>query len=554
MLLITLYSLTPVRKVAGNTFLKEQFMIEFSQIIIPEPIQRAAADLNFVNPTAIQEQAIPWIMEYEQDLIALAQTGTGKTAAYGFPVLAMTDTESKLVQTLIVCPTRELSLQIYNDFQNFAKYLPRIKCAVIYGGASISRQKDVLKAGVQIVIGTPGRLNDMINQNILKIDRINMLILDEADEMLNIGFKDDIERILSNTPAEKQTLLFSATMSAEIELLARQYLKNPHRISAGTENRGAENIRHFYFKTESTKKYLVLKRVADMNPNIYGIVFCRTRKETQEIASKLQQDGYNADSLHGDLSQGQREFVMKRFRSKYVRLLIATDVAARGIDVDDLTHIINYHLPKEPGIYIHRTGRTGRAGKNGTALSIINNKEESALKMIERKLGKEIIFRTLPTGREICEKRLFHFIDTVERVEVDCQQIESFLPKIYKKLNWMTHQELIQRFVSVEFNYFLNYYKENEDLQEVKSKRERKKKSFYEFSLFRLNIGSKQNLSKKDLMNLINNLRVSRNIEIGRIVINDNSSTVELDARHERELLKSLNRSNYRGISLKAAV
>lgn len=521
---------------------------------MPEPIQRAAADLNFVNPTAIQEQTIPWLLEYEQDLIALAQTGTGKTAAYGFPVLAMTDAESDLVQTLIVCPTRELSLQIYNDFLDYAKYLPRIKCAVIYGGASISKQKDVLRAGVQIVIGTPGRLNDMINQNILKIDRINMLILDEADEMLNIGFKDDIERILSKTPAKKQTLLFSATMSGEIETLARQYLKNPHRISAGTENRGAENINHFYFKTEAAKKYLVLKRVADMNPKIYGIVFCRTRKETQEIASKLQHDGYNADSLHGDLSQAQREFVMKRFRNKYVRLLIATDVAARGIDVDDLTHIINYHLPKEPDIYIHRTGRTGRAGKSGTALSIVNSKEMRALKAIEGKLGKEIAFRTIPTGREICEKQLFHFIDTVERVEVDSKQIESFLPKIYKKLNWMSHQELIQRFVSVEFNHFLSYYKDNEDLQGVKSTRERKKKSFYEFSLFKLNIGSRQNLSKKDLMKLINNLRISRNIEIGRIVINDNNSTIELDSRHERALLKSLNRSKFKGIELEAAV
>jgi ATP-dependent RNA helicase DeaD len=526
---------------------------KFSQIVMPEPIHRAAADLNFETPTTIQELVIPWLLESEQDLIALAQTGTGKTAAFGFPTLALTNIEINTVQTLILCPTRELCLQIHNDFVAYAKYLPRIKCAAIYGGASINKQKEALRSGIHIVIGTPGRINDMIRQKVLKIDKINLLILDEADEMLNIGFKEDILKIMSHTPQERQTLLFSATMSKEIEKLAKSFMKEPHRITAGTENKGAENILHYFFKVQARDKYFALKRIADMNPRIYGIVFCRTRKETQEIANKLQHDGYNADALHGELSQNQREMVMTRFRSKYVQLLIATDVAARGIDVDDLTHIINYHLPNEPEIYIHRTGRTGRAGKSGTALSIIHSKEIGALRAIEKRLGREINQMPVPTGRDICEKQLFHFIDNVERVEIDSQQVEPFLPKVYKKLSWLTREELIQRFVSVEFNRFLEYYKDNRDLETYHNEKPEKRQGKVDFLTFKLSIGSKQGLTKRELMRFINRLRVARSIEIGRIEIYDDKSSIELDAQYKKALLKAMNRTKYKGIDIMAS-
>ncbi|MDZ4121997.1 MAG: DEAD/DEAH box helicase, partial [Candidatus Cloacimonadaceae bacterium] len=374
------------------------------------------------------------------------------------------------------------------------------------------------------------------------------------DEMLNMGFKEDLFNIMSYTPAEKQTLLFSATMSRDVEKLATTFMKEPHRISAGAENTGIDTILHYFYKVNARDKYLALKRVADVNPDIYGIVFCRTRTETQEIANKLQHDGYNADALHGDLSQGQRELVMNRFRSKYVRLLIATDVAARGLDVDDLTHIINYHLPMEPEIYIHRTGRTGRAGKKGIALSIIHSKEVGALKAIEKRLGREITFNRVPGGQEICEKQLFHFIDTVEQVEVDLEQIDSFLPKLYKKMSWMTREELIQRFVSVEFNRFLSYYKDHRDIDSESQEKRRDKPAQMAFSTFKLNVGSRQEMTKRELMRLINRLQVARGVEIGRIDIRDNTSTIELDSQHEKALLKALNRSKHNGIPLEASV
>ena len=535
---------------------KGTFVTKFSQIIMPEPLHRAAADLNFEVPTQIQELVIPWLLESEQDLIALAQTGTGKTAAFGFPTLALTNIETTDVQTLILCPTRELCLQIYNDFKAYSKYMPRIKCSAVYGGASISKQKEELSSGVHIVIGTPGRVNDMIRQKVLKIDQISLLILDEADEMLNFGFKEDIMTIVSHTPAERQTLLFSATMSKEVEKLAQKFMKNPHRISAGTENRGVENILHYFYKVQAKDKYFALKRIADMNPRIYGIVFCRTRKETQEIANKLQHDGYNADALHGDLSQGQREMVMNRFRRRYVQLLIATDVAARGLDVDDLSHIINYHLPTEPEIYIHRTGRTGRAGKSGIALSIIHSKEVGALKAIERKLGREISLIPVPSGRDICEKQLFHFVDNVERVEVDSQQIESFLPKVYKKLSWLTREELIQRFVSVEFNRFLSYYRDNQDLESYHHDRQDSKrdKGSVVYKTFKLGIGLRQGVTKREIMRYVNRLHVTRSIEIGKIDIEDNITIIDLDAQYEKALLKAIAKNKFNGMDVTASV
>jgi ATP-dependent RNA helicase DeaD len=529
-------------------------VLKFTDITLPEPLQKAAAALNYETPTPVQELTIPWLMENDGDLITIAQTGTGKTAAFGFPILSRTDIEKLTVQTLILCPTRELCLQITGDFASYAKFMPRIKSTAVYGGASIQKQKDALRSGVHIVVGTPGRVMDMIRQEVLKIEHINTLVLDEADEMLNMGFKEDLFSIMGHTPAEKQTMLFSATMPADVAKLAGTFMKDPHRISVGNKNQGAENISHFYYRVQARDKYLALKRIADINPKIYGIVFCRTRNETQEIADKLQHDGYNADALHGDLSQGQRELVMSRFRSKYVQLLIATDVAARGLDVDDLTHIINYQVPSEPDIYIHRSGRTGRAGKSGVSISIVHSKEIADLRAIEKRLGREILYAQVPSGHDICEKQLFNFIDTVERVPVETEQIESFLPNVYKKLGWMTREELIQRFVSVEFNRFLSYYKDSFSIDAPEEKRTKEDKQSFTFKTFRLSIGLRQDLNKRELMRYINHLKVARSIEIGQIDIWDDYCLIDLDARHEDKLLKAIAVNKYKGVPILAQI
>ncbi|HPF08335.1 MAG TPA: DEAD/DEAH box helicase [Candidatus Cloacimonadota bacterium] len=529
-------------------------MTKFTDLTLPEPILRAARDLGFEKPTPVQALTIPWLLENNSDLIALAQTGTGKTAAFGFPLLSNTDIESKSVQSLILCPTRELCLQITKDLQAYAKYLPRVKMVAVYGGAPIYKQKEALLAGAHIVVGTPGRVNDMIRQNVLHLQEVNQLVLDEADEMLNMGFKDELFEIMSHIPESKQTMLFSATMPKDVEHLANSFMKGATRLSAGGEDKGAENIEHFFYKVQARDKYLALKRIADMSPKIYGIIFCRTRNETQDIANKLQQDGYNADALHGDLSQAQREMVMQRFRSKYVQLLVATDVAARGLDVDDLSHIINYHIPTDPDIYIHRSGRTGRAGKSGISISIMHSKEAGALKAVEKRLGREITWQKVPGGREICQKQLFHFIDSVEKVEVDEEQIGTFLSNVYKKLSWMTREELIQRFVAVEFNRFLNYYKDIPDLDNpVQAKRQEAKKDF-KFSTFRLNLGSKHGLTKRDLMRYVNQLKVSRGIEIGQINIFGDYCLIELDSNYESELLQAFVSNKYKGVTVEASV
>ena len=529
-------------------------MTNFTDISLPEPLLRAIKDLGFITPTPIQEETIPWLLDNETDLIALAQTGTGKTAAFGLPALSETDIERPEVQTLILCPTRELCIQIGKDFTAFAKYMPRIKMATVYGGAPLFKQKEALLSGVQIVVGTPGRVNDFIRQNVLKLDKVKRLILDEADEMLNMGFKDEIFEIMSKTPVAKQTLLFSATMPREVAQLASTFMKDPHRISVGNQNQGAENIKHYFYKVQARDKYLALKRIADMSPKIYGIIFCRTRIETQEIADKLQQDGYNADALHGDLSQGQRELVMSRFRTKFVRLLVATDVAARGLDVDDLTHIINYNLPNDPDIYIHRSGRTGRAGKSGISLSIIHSKELGALKAIEKRLGRDIQWQKVPGGREICEKQLYHFVDNVERIEVNDTEIASFLPNVYKKLSWMTREELIQRFVSVEFNRFLDYYKDIPDLDQSEQRSSKGDKKSFRFTTFRLNLGSNIGMNKRELMRFVNQLKVTRSIEIGLIEIMKEHSFIALDAEYEERLLKAFNRSKFKGVPVQASL
>jgi ATP-dependent RNA helicase DeaD len=531
-------------------------MIQFKDMLLPEAIHKAAKDLNYITPTPIQQQVIPWLLDNDKDLIGLAQTGTGKTAAFGFPVLAKTDPARKAVQTLILCPTRELCIQIARDFSGFAKYLPAIKVVAVYGGAPIYSQKEALKKGAHIVVGTPGRVFDMIRQNVLKLEQIEHLILDEADEMLNMGFKDDIFEIMSHTPAQKQILLFSATMPRDVVAITETFMREPHRIAVGNQDQGVANIQHFYYKVHARDKYKALKRIADMSPKIYGIIFCKTRTETQEIADKLQHDGYNADALHGDLSQSQRDLVMNRFRNKYVQLLVATDVAARGLDVDDLTHIINYQPPMEPDIYIHRSGRTGRAGKSGVSITIVNIREMAQLKAMERRLGREITLAHVPTGRDICEKQLFNLIDNMENIEVDDEQIDPLMENVYKKLSWLSREELIKRFVSVEFNRFLNYYKDAADLDWVAETAPAVKRDKREvvFSRFQLNIGFEDNLTKLELMKLINRLNVARGIEIGVIEINERDSFIELDSQYNQQMLKALNHARCAGRSLQATV
>jgi ATP-dependent RNA helicase DeaD len=536
-------------------FIEEGILVtSFSDYSLPEPLLRAVRELNYTTPTPVQEAVIPWLLENDRDLVALAQTGTGKTAAFGLPIIGAIDIEQNAVQTLILCPTRELCLQIHSDFTGYAKFMPRIRAVAVYGGAPMVKQRAALKKGAHIVVGTPGRVFDMINQGVLELGKVSRLVLDEADEMLNMGFKEDLFNIMSHTPAEKNILLFSATMPREVDLLAKTFMQDPHRIAVGGANQGAENIDHFCYKVHASDKYLALKRIVDMTPRIYGIVFCRTRSETQEIATKLQHDGYNADALHGDLSQGQRELVMTRFRSRYVQLLVATDVAARGLDVDDLTHVINYQVPLEPDVYIHRSGRTGRAGKSGIALTILHSKEMGALRGIENRLGREIPIIPVPSGRQICEKQLFHFIDNVERVEINTEEIESFLPSVYKKLSWLSREDLIQRFVSVEFNRFLNYYKDLPDLTAGAAKRSKEEKKTLDFTIFRLEVGFTSELTKRDLMRYINRLHVTRGIEIGRIDIFASHTLVELETQFREPLLKAFARNPLNGLDPHASV
>ncbi|MFY9591108.1 MAG: DEAD/DEAH box helicase, partial [Bacteroidales bacterium] len=438
----------------------------FENYGLSKEILKAIKELGYINPTPIQAKTIPHLLNSDRDLVGLAQTGTGKTAAFGLPILNQIDYQNKITQSIILSPTRELCVQIAKDMQNYAKYLPEIRITAVYGGASIENQIKDLRKGSQVVVGTPGRVLDLINRKVLKINQISFLVLDEADEMLNMGFKEDIDAILETTPIEKQTLLFSATMPPEIMKIASLYMHDPLEISVGTKNSGAENVEHFYYQVNAKNRYLALKRIADINPDIYGIVFCRTRAETQEVADKLIQDGYNADALHGDLSQAQRDHVMHRFRSGNLQLLVATDVAARGLDVNDLSHIINYNLPDEREIYIHRTGRTGRAGKKGEAITIIHNRELHKIREIEKLLKKPINRRQVPDGKEVCTKQLMHIIDRIEHLSEIDPEIDQFLPIILKKLSWLDRDELIKRFVAVEFSRFLTYYKNAYDLNE----------------------------------------------------------------------------------------
>ena len=441
---------------------KESFL-NFS---LKSELLKSIKELGFNSPTPIQSKVIPHLMSSDQDLIASAQTGTGKTAAFGLPLLDLTNTKVTNVQTLILCPTRELCIQITNDLLSYSKYLKNINILSVYGGVKIEKQIKSLKKGPQIVVGTPGRTNDLIRRKKLIIGNIDRLILDEADEMLSMGFKEDLEAIIQQTPKKKQILLFSATMTQKVVGVTKKYMKNSLEIAVARVNRAADNVEHIYYVVKPRDRYEVVKRIADMNPDIYGIVFCRTRRETKDIAIKLMNDHYNADTIHGDLSQSERDDVMRRFRKGQLQILVATDVAARGLDVEDLTHVINYNLPDDDEIYIHRSGRTGRAGKKGVSIAIINGRNMRKLKDIERTSKISFKKKDVPSGLDICKKRLYALIDKIEKVDVNEDQIEPFLPYIFEKLNWLDREKLIKHFVSTEFNRYLSYYKDSKDLNE----------------------------------------------------------------------------------------
>ena len=555
-------------------------MTLFKEMGLSPEIQSAIEDLGFEQPTPVQEKTIPFLLESDQDIVALAQTGTGKTAAFGLPIVQQISNDIKLPQALILSPTRELALQIANDIKNFSKNISNIKLAVLYGGADIKKQIKDLEKGAQIVIGTPGRTLDLIKRGKLKVNEIRWLVLDEADEMLSMGFKDDLDAILENSPVEKQTLLFSATMPKEIVAIANNYMADPFEITVGKKNTGAANVEHHYYVVHAKDRYLALKRVADINPNIYGIIFCRTRAETKEVADKLMNDGYNADALHGDLSQAQRDFVMNRFRNKHLQMLVATDVAARGLDVNDLTHVINYNLPDDPEVYIHRSGRTGRAGKRGISITLIHMREKGKLKQVEKKVNKKFVKVQVPLGKEICEKQLFSLIDKVEKIEVNDNQIGEFMPIIYKKLAWLEREELIKHFVSVEFNRFLKYYENAKDINVDESRHDGRdyerggrdrgrrrgredrgrrdgrdrggrdrggRRGDYEFSRFFFNMGKKNGVGKRTIIDLINQHMPGKSVEIGDIEVLKGFSFFEADKRFEKEILKNFKNAKYKG-------
>ena len=523
-------------------------MSKFKEIGVAKDLCKGINEMGFINPTEVQEQSIPFLLLENRDLISLAQTGTGKTAAFGLPVIQKTELKNKYVQSIILCPTRELCIQICKDLETYSKYVSGIKILAVYGGTNIDTQIKSLNKGVHIVVGTPGRTKDLIKRKVLKLELVDKVVLDEADEMLSMGFKDDLDFILERTRDNRQTMLFSATISKEVKSISKRYMSDAKEISVSKINSGAKNIEHHIYNVSSRNKYEALKRIADFNPNIYGIVFCRTKRHTKDIANKFMAEGYNADAIHGDLSQNQRDEVMQRFRNKSLQILIATDVAARGLDVDDITHVINYSLPDDPEVYIHRSGRTARAGKSGISIAISNESERRKIKSIEKKGGIKFVNKDVPTGVEICSNQLYKMIDKIENVEVDEKQIKPFLKDIYQKLEWLNRDELIKRFVSVEFNRFLNYYKEANKLQSKRSKKSEKKRGNKKsMTGFSINIGRKHRATPIDIISIINRALKSNDIEIGKIELNRYQSFFEIDKDFADELTSNIKKIDFRG-------
>ena len=540
-------------------------MKTFEELGVSPEIRKAIEEMGYENPMPVQEEVIPYLLGEGNDVVALAQTGTGKTAAFGLPLIQKINVKNRVPQALILCPTRELCLQIAGDLNDYSKYIDGLKVLPVYGGSSIESQIRMLKSGVHIIVATPGRLIDLMERKVAKLDTIGNVVMDEADEMLNMGFTDSINSILEKVPEDRNTLMFSATMSPEISRISKQYLRNAKEITIGTKNEGSKNVNHIAYVVHAKDKYAALKRIADYYPQIYGIIFCRTRKETQEIADKLIQDGYNADSLHGELSQAQRDLVMQKFRQRHLQLLVATDVAARGLDVNDLTHVINYGLPDDTESYTHRSGRTGRAGKTGISIAIINLRERGKMREIERIINKKFIVGEMPTGKQICEQQLIKLIDDIEKVKVNEEEIESFLPGIYRKLEWLSKEDLIKRVVSMEFNRFLEYYSNAPEIETPtvtdrrgeREPRERKdhgssretteRKAEKGYTRLFLNLGKTDGFYANQIIELINRNMKKQRTTIGRIDLMQNFSFFEVAEKQANDVISALNKVNLNG-------
>ncbi|HEY1008732.1 MAG: DEAD/DEAH box helicase [Daejeonella sp.] len=536
-------------------------MNPFSTLGIRHDIVNAIAELGFENPTPIQEQSIPVLLSGSNDFVGLAQTGTGKTAAFGLPLLELLDFEENYPQALILCPTRELCLQITSDIKNYAKNMDNVNVVAVYGGANISDQLRQIKRGVQIVVATPGRMLDIINRKAIDFTKVQYVVLDEADEMLNMGFQEDIDSILSTTPDDKKTWLFSATMPTEVRRIAKKYMTDPFELTMGTKNTGNVNIEHEYYIVKARDKYAAFKRIVDFNPEIFGIVFCRTKIETQEIAESLMKDGYNADALHGDLSQQQRDKVMKRYRDRSLQLLIATDVAARGIDVNDVTHVINYSLPDEIENYTHRSGRTGRAGKTGISIAIINSKELGKIRHIERTIGKQFTKAEIPSGFDVCEKQLFALIHKVHNVEVNEAQIEQYIPRIMEEFKDLDKEQIIKRFASLEFNSFLEYYSKAPDLnisaddrgfdRERGERSDRGSRGNAGYTRLFMNLGSVDDFTRGDMLGFIcNNTKISGK-SVGKIDLKGVFTFFEVEDSEVNKVIEGFKSVDFQGRSVR---
>ncbi|MCH5227095.1 MAG: DEAD/DEAH box helicase [Muribaculaceae bacterium] len=540
----------------------------FLELGVDPQLVKAIDELGFAAPMPIQEKVIPHLLSKEGDVVGLAQTGTGKTAAFGLPVLQRIDVNKRVPQALVIAPTRELCLQIAGDLADFSKYIDGLKILPVYGGSSIDSQIKALRNGVQVIVATPGRLIDLIKRGEVKLADVHTVILDEADEMLNMGFLDDIKEILTHVPDDRKMLMFSATMPKEIADISKQFMHNPVEFVVGNRNEGAKNVRHIYYMVKAHDKYLALKRIVDNSPDIYGLIFCRTKKETQEIADKLIADGYNADCLHGDLSQAQRDLAMKKFRDHVTQLLVATDVAARGLDVDDLTHVINYGLPEDTAVYTHRSGRTGRANKTGVSIAIIHSRERGKLKEIEKKIGKTFEYKKVPTPEHIIEKQLYNLADRLERVQVEEDTIAKYIPGVRKKLEWLTEEDLLKRVLSLEFNRLLNYYRNMPDIDlnapeqgEGKGKkrnersRDRRDKDRRDgepgFERLALNVGKAQGFFPGNLMEIINRNTSGNKPEIGRIDLMPDYTLFDVKKGDAHRVISALKNVDFFGTTLK---
>jgi ATP-dependent RNA helicase DeaD len=527
-------------------------MKTFEKLGLSEGLLKSVAQLGFEVPTPIQEKAIPMLLKGTRDFVGLAQTGTGKTAAFGLPLLELTDDQAKTTQALVLAPTRELSLQIVSDLENFSEHFKNFNIVAIYGGASISEQIRKIKRGAQIVVATPGRLLDMIDRKAVNLSDVKYVVLDEADEMLNMGFKEDLDKILSFTPETKKTWLFSATMPSTVKSIMKNYMDNPEELTMGEKNQGNVNIEHFYCVIHERDKYLALKRILDFNPEIFSLIFCRTRIDTQRIAEMLMKDGYNADSLHGDLTQQQRDNVMKKFRARGIQILVATDVAARGIDVENISHVIHLNLPDEMEFYTHRSGRTARAGKKGVSIALVSNREIGKVRQIEKSLKAPFMKMKIPTGPEVCQKQLLAFTHKMRQVSVKEEEIAEFLPEVYAELKDLTKDELIKRFASIEFNRFLDYYRNAPDLNS--NTKEGGTDRFVTGTRFFINLGKMDGLDKSSLLELLDEYSGVGGKFVGKIDLKGAYSFFEIEKEKADDILKGFTGVEFDGRQVRVEV